>query len=96
MPKVTAMCGEVFFLNLRGEPVQGQVRPCLPDDDGLTLKFHNWLREENLWPIRLMLSGPGMFDAIFYVEDEEKIVKWLEENGVIINPEPPEREENQE
>jgi len=30
-----------------------------------------------------------MYDAIYHVEYEQKIVKWLEENGVIINPEEP-------
>jgi hypothetical protein len=46
--------------------------------------------KEEVWPIRMFVAGPGMYDAIFHVEDEERILKWLEENGVIINPEPPE------
>jgi len=90
MPKVTAMCGEVFFLSLRGEPVQGQVRPCLPDDGGLTQRFCMWTWDEGIRPIRIIITGGGMHDAIYDIDDEEKILKWLEENGVIINPEPPE------
>lgn len=80
---------------MRGEPVQGKRYPVCPEDDGICQKFRKWCLDNDIDCVRPIMSGPGMEDSLWYVEDQEKILKWLEENGVIINPKPEEKLEEE-
>ena len=89
MAKVTAYCGEVFYLVLRGEAVPpSKSYPRCLQDDGLCRKFGEWCLENKIRVIRFITGGGGSEEACFDIKDQKKILKWFEENGVEINSDP--------
>ena len=49
----------------------------LPDDEGFVTSLLEWERDQNCYPIRSIVSGPGIYAAIFAIEDAGKVYEFL-------------------
>ena len=50
-------------------------------DDGLALKFNAWRTDNDMTPVKTLVSGPGIHKALWTEEDAERVAAWLSENG---------------
>lgn len=83
MASVTAEVTRVIWVSIKGE---GGNYPRLPHDDGLCHRFRKWTCENNIDPAIIAGNGgPGFHNAAYWPEDMERIVEWLEANGVDVS-----------
>jgi len=75
---------EVMWVRITGVKATREERskfdlPLCPNDKGLVTRFHHWMNEEDVLPLRSLTSGGGVYSGLFEIQDGEKAVRWLNE-----------------
>lgn len=87
-PVMTCEFTRVVHIRFRGEPPSEEAKkaadlPLCPNDHGMVVKILEFQRDHGIYPaVRGGQTGGGWYVASFFEDDAEKIVKFLEEQGV--------------
>lgn len=81
-PRVTFGCYEAVWVKILGEKDERPSRyPRVRRDGGIVSRFLRWQLAEDVLPLRSIVSGPGLYQAIHHLDDLERIENWLKEQG---------------